>query len=273
MKKKFSYTHLANKVIDHSDVILEVLDARLIQETRNIAIEEHIARAGKRLIHVINKADLAPKKYLLAAKENLTNAIFISVRDRDGIAKLRNLIYKVAAKSKTSNEDIVVGVIGYPNVGKSSIINALAGRSSASTSPVSGHTRALMNVRVTERIMVVDTPGVIPVDEKDEVKLAIIASKNADSLKMPDVVAEQILWLLLQQHGDAWFNETFKVTVPSTVKSSSDMETVLAQIAIARKRLAKGGVPDVIMMARQIIMDWQRGKYQVVTEVDLDESE
>lgn len=265
--RKLSYTKLAKDVIEKADVILEVLDARLVQETRNRDLEELIERKGKRLIHVINKSDLAPRKYLQRAKLGLTNAIFISARHRDGMSRLRQLIYKVAAKSKTSESDIKVGVIGYPNVGKSSIINALAGRASASVSPVSGHTKALMKVRVTRRIMVIDSPGVIPVDEKDEAKLAIIASKNPDALKAPDLVAVQILWLLLQQHGEAWFTQTFGVPVPGQAREAIDLLDTLDAIALVRKRLSKGGAPDTLSMGRQVVMDWQRGKFQAVNDI------
>ncbi len=270
MMKKFSYTKLAREVIDRADVILEILDARLIEETRNFELEALIEEKGKRLIHVINKSDLAPREYLERVKSNLTNAVFISVKERDGMTMLRQQIYKVASRSKTSKYDILVGVIGYPNVGKSSIINALAGRSSAPVSPVSGHTRSIMNVRITERIMIIDTPGVIPVEEKDEVKLAIIASKNADSLKTPDLVAVQILLILLQQHGDTWFSTTFGVAPPpaAKVKNANDLLDTLEAIAVFRKRLGKGGVPDTLAMGRQVIMDWQRGKYQMVTAAD-----
>ena len=74
----------------------------------------------------------------------------------------------------------------------------------------------------------------------------------------------------LQQHGDAWFTETFGVVVPKTVKASTDMDETLGDIATKRGRLGKKGVPDVLAMSRQIVMDWQRGKYQVITEVDLE---
>ena len=274
-KPKFSYTKLAREVIDRADVILEILDARLIQETRNFELEEMIESKGKRLIHVINKSDLAPRAYLEKVKVGLTNAVFISAKERDGMTMLRQQIYKVASRSKTSKYDIMVGVIGYPNVGKSSIINALAGRSSAPVSPVSGHTRSIMNVRITERIMIIDTPGVIPVDEKDEVKLAIIASKNADALKTPDLVAVQILLILLQQHGEAWFATTFGVVPPPSakVKEANDLLDTLDAIAVFRKRLGKGGVPDSLAMGRQVIMDWQRGKYQIISEIEREEED
>jgi ribosome biogenesis GTPase A len=189
---------------------------------------------------------------------------------------LRQQIYKVASRSKTSKFDIMVGVIGYPNVGKSSVINALAGRASAPVSPVSGHTKSIMNVRITERVMIIDSPGVIPVDEKDDVKLAIIASKNADTLKTPDLVAAQILWILLQQNGEKWFFDTFNVKVPAKANEANDLLDTLDAIAIFRKRLGKKGVADTLGMGRQIVMDWQRGKYQMVfsdSKADLNDPE
>ena len=311
MRKK-SYTLLARDVIHRADVVLEILDARLIQETRNLALEREVISSGRRLIHVINKSDLAPREFLEKAKDSLTNAIFISTKERDGISMLRQLIYRVAAASKSQNEDIVVGVVGYPNVGKSSIINALAGRASTGVSPVSGYTRSVQKVRVTNRIMILDSPGVIPVDEQDQVKLAIIASKNADSLEAPDFVAAQILLILLEQHGPEWFETTFGVVAPvpkppvvtrksrltklttdqepgkemenqtqsqvslenqapQQIKDATYLLDTIDEIAIVRKRLRKGGVPDTLAMARQIIMDWQRGKFEIVRKTEHEE--
>ena len=59
-------------------------------------------------------------------------------------------------------EKFKVGVLGYPNTGKSSIINALKGRASAPTSPVSGYTKGMQWIRASKRMYLLDPPGVFP---------------------------------------------------------------------------------------------------------------
>jgi len=237
-----SYWNIVNKVIKESDVVLEVLDARLIDETRNKEIEEKIRDQGKKLIHVVNKIDLVDKKDINL--KTLTNPIFISSKERLGTTILKNKILSVGGKKQ-----IIVGVLGYPNTGKSSVINAVAGAKKARTSSTSGFTRGIQKIKASKRIILLDTPGVFPFEEKDVVKHALIGSKNAQDIKDPDLVAIELMKILKG-----------KVEKHYKVEVSNDYERTLEKIALKMNRLRKGGVPDVESISRTIIMDWQRGK-------------
>lgn len=253
-----SFTEVVKNVIAKSDVILEVLDARMIDQTRQPQLEQDILNDGKRLIFVINKSDLAPREYLERKKKELPNSVFLSAKDRDGLNKLREMIYRVAAKSKTSEKDIVVGVIGYPNTGKSSIINALrGGRAAAPVSSRSGVTKGVQNVRVSSRIMIVDSPGVIPPSETNEGVLAILSAKNIDKMKAPEMVASSLLESLHLENPN-YIMETFGVEY-------TDPEDVLEKIALKRHRIMRGGVADIDAISRMILQDWQRGKLRKAT--------
>jgi len=257
--RKKSFSHIVNDVIAKSDVILEVLDARMIDQTRQPLLEQEILQSGKRLIFVINKADLAPREYLLRKKSELTNAIFLSAKERDGIGKLREYIYKVAAKNKSSNKDIIVGVIGYPNTGKSSVINALKGaKSAAAVASRSGVTRGVQNIRISSRLMIFDTPGVIPTSEQNEGMLAILSAKNIDKLKDPDMVAAQLLESL-HKDNPTFISEVFGVEF-------TDAHDTLEKIALKRHRIKYGGVADIDGISRMILQDWQRGKLYTIKE-------
>ncbi|HLP80172.1 MAG TPA: GTPase [Acidobacteriota bacterium] len=247
-----TFTQVVEAVIAQSDVVIEVLDARMIDETRHAPMEEMVHRLGKRLITVINKADLAPREYLLSKKKELENCIFLSTKDRDGVGKLRAYIYQVAAKSK--DEQIVVGVVGYPNVGKSSVINSLAGRASAAVSSRSGHTRGKQKIRVSERLQIIDTPGVIPMTEMDSNRLALLSSKNVDQVQDPELVAVNILHTFKARDTLEVIERKFDVKLQGT-----DAYEWIVQIAKARNRLKAGGVPDIETISRLIIQDWQRG--------------
>lgn len=241
---KQHYWGMVDDVINQSDVVLEVLDARLIDETRNNEIEERIEMADKKLIHVVNKIDLIDKDTIKERLKELSNPVFVSSKERLGTTILRHKILEIGGK-----DIIVVGVVGYPNTGKSSVINALAGSNKARASPTSGFTRGIQKVKAGHRIILLDTPGVIPIDDQDVVRHALIGSKNAQSIKEPDLVAMDLIKALKG-----------RVEKHYGVKPNDDPELALENIAKKMNRLKKGGIPDIDNISKTIIMDWQRGR-------------
>ena len=166
-----NFWRVVKKVIDESDILLLVMDSRMVAESRNHEIEVKVAAAHKPLIYVINKADLVEKESLEKWKKVLKPCVFISATMHLGGSYLREEIQKHAPSG-----EFKVGVLGYPNTGKSSIINALKGRSSASVSSQSGHTKGEQKLRAGGKIILLDTPGVIPFGEKDKLKHAMIST-------------------------------------------------------------------------------------------------
>ena len=88
-----------------------------------------------------------------------------------------------AAKGK--KEKYTVGIIGYPNVGKSTLINSLAGKGKGrvATSRKAGLTRGMSKVKITEGVYLIDSPGIIPRENQDEFDLFLVDSKNPNQLK------------------------------------------------------------------------------------------
>ena len=256
MAKRF--WEIVNKILKESDVILEVLDARFIEETRNKEIEYKAKNYGKKLIYVINKCDLVSKEEMDEAKKTLDPCVFISSTKHQGTSILRKTILKIGDRQK-----IRVGVLGYPNTGKSSLINALKGKKSAKTSPISGFTKAEQWVRIDPRIMMIDSPGVVPFGEKEALKHILIATTDYSSAKEPDLMAMDLIKIYkgrIEMHY-------------GVNPGKSPMET-LDEIALKHRKLKKGGEPDAETMARIIIKDWQAGKIRkagkIKTEVSSD---
>ena len=248
-----TYWTLVKEVIHRADILLEVLDARLPEETRNPELEGKIKEIGKKIIFVMNKSDLASQDIMEKEKKRLQKispTVFVSSKLHQGTKMLREEILK-----NVSKDQIKVGVLGYPNVGKSSIINVLKGKKSAPTSSFSGYTKGLMDVRITSRIMLVDTPGVIPYMERDEFKHALIGTKNVQQIKDPENVAiEMIEYLEKKGINVAKFYNS---------KKGKDELGTLENISLSRKMLLKGGIADTEKMAKIIIKDWQEGKLKV----------
>lgn len=244
-----SYWEIVKKVISKSDVLLLVLDARLIEETRNPEIEAKVKEVKKTLIYVITKCDLVKHGTLDHYKTTLNPCVFISATEHFGINLLREKIIIESARAHMGKKSVTVGVLGYPNVGKSSLINAMKGRKSAPTSNMSGYTKGIMKVRIDNRIMLIDTPGVIPYLEKDELKHIITGTVDYTKAKDPDIM---VMKFMDEYPGS--------IELHYGVEVEEDKEESLKRIAIKKNLVKKGADPDVERAARMILRDWQTGR-------------
>jgi ribosome biogenesis GTPase A len=238
---------VVHDVIEKSDIVLEILDARFIEKTRNRETEYKIKNTNKILIHVINKCDFVDKKGLDAAKKDLENCVFVSAKKHLGTTLLRQKIKFLAKKYKIKNP--IIGVIGYPNVGKSSLINALKGKGSAPTSSEAGHTKGKQYLRISESIMMIDTPGIIGKGASNDENLVLIGAKNPEIIEDPDLV----VFKLMKQYPGL-LEKTYGVEVKNS------RPRVLEYIAVKLNMLKKGGLPDIERASRKILQDWLKGK-------------
>ncbi len=243
-----NFWKLVNEVINKADVILLVLDARLIEETRNSEIERKVKKLKKPLIYVISKSDLLDRGEIEKKIKHLRPNEIISAKEHLGTNMLRKRIMAEATKAKLNLEKIKVGVLGYPNVGKSSLINALKGKKSAGTSIISGYTKGIQRIKVTGKIQMIDTPGVIPYKEKDDIKHAFIGTIDFNNAKEPDLVV-----MKLMQEFPGVIEKHFGV------EEQEDKEEIIIEIAIKNKIFMKGKKPDILRMSRMILKDWQKG--------------
>ncbi|HIJ12096.1 TPA: GTPase RsgA [Candidatus Woesearchaeota archaeon] len=238
-----SFWRHVNKVLKEASIVIEVLDARSIEDTRHIEIENKIEGMGKKILYVITKCDLVNLRDLKKGMKHLKPAVFISSKEKHGTTILKKKILELS-----KGESVTVAVVGYPNVGKSSLINALSGRGAARTSSESGYTKGMQKIKVDNKIMVLDTPGVYPHREKDMVKHGKIGAIDYSKIKDPELV---VLKLIEEKKNLIMkYYEVFE----------QDPELLLEKIAIKKKRLSKGGGPDLESASRLILKDWQTGK-------------
>jgi ribosome biogenesis GTPase A len=245
-------------VVDKSDVVLEVVDARFPSRCRSFYLENKIKELqNKELILVLNKSDLIPrpvgKRWIRFFKKEGFHAVLVSARERLGTSILRKQIQRFAPK-KNKYEDVILGVVGLPNTGKSSLINILKGRSSAPTAPIPGFTKAMQLLRIGARMMVYDTPGVIPsaIPFSDQLLLGIIRPEQlSDPIKACGILARS-----LEDINPGIMQEVYGVPF-------KEIDSFLVKLAIKRNRVLKGGEPDIGLIARQVIMDHVKGNLRV----------
>ncbi|MFH1439382.1 MAG: GTPase [Candidatus Woesearchaeota archaeon] len=271
-----NFWKIVNQVIRNADVLLLLLDARMIEETRNKEIEDKVKQSGKPLIYVITKSDLADKdeieRYKKYKRTEMKPLVFVSSIKHHGTTILRERILieaKRAGFNKESNNKskqclVKVGILGYPNVGKSTLINALSGRKASPTSNTSGYTKSLQNVRADNRIMLIDTPGVIPYMEKDAGKHAAIGTIDYNKMKDPDIAVMGLMRdfprKIEEHYGFKTDANKDKRYESEDYEEHIDYEETLEKIAIKKKILKKGNKPDIDKTSRMILKDWQDGK-------------
>jgi ribosome biogenesis GTPase A len=260
-KQRKEFPKIVREVIDMTDIIIEVIDARFIEETRNKELENYILSLGKKLIYAINKADLIDHKNF---KSNLRPYVLVSPQKRFGSVKLRDLLKKLSKKieHKKINKDnlnkTLIGVIGYPNTGKSTLINFLVGRPVARTGNEAGFTKGLQKLSLTKELMILDSPGVIPASEysmSDKEKMSkhtLLSARSSGKVKNPEL---SIQYLMNEIPGI--IEDHYKL------EKQEDSELLLEELAIRSNFKKKGNKPDIERAARVILTDWQNGKIKL----------
>ncbi|NPE30697.1 GTPase RsgA [Methanococcoides sp. SA1] len=249
-----SYKLMVKDVIKQADILLEVVDARFPDETRNLEVERDVKRSGKPLIIVLSKCDLVSKETLQKAKSRLSKiapTVFVSSKERYGTTMLRHKILEIA---DIQGRNILIGSLGYPNTGKSSVINGVAGKNKAGTSSISGHTKGVQIVKAGSRIVFIDTPGVIPFGDNDEYRQGLLGVKDSSHLSDPVGVAMKIVAHICDNNKSV-LEEFYNIEI-----KENDPEKVLELIGLKGNCLKQKGEVDEMRIAIKIINDWQRGK-------------
>ena len=306
-----AYDKVFKQVVEQADVILYVLDARDPEGTRSRDVERSVmaaASGGKRLILVLNKIDLIPPPVLkgwlthlrryfptlpLRASGAAPNAHTFNHRDLTVQSTSSTLFraLKTFAATRNLKRAISVGVIGYPNVGKSSVINALLSRLSGArgqktacpAGAEAGVTTSIRAVKIDSKLTLLDSPGIVFPSTSDVADSngsgATFVPKNATEAHAHLVLLNAVppkniddpipaVTLLLKRLG----------TTPELMKRLTDVYDLpallvnpengdattdfLVQVARKRGRLGRGGVPNINAAAMTVVTDWRDGRIQ-----------
>ncbi len=182
-------------VLRNSDVVLLLVDARMPEITRNKEIVDKVSSMkGKRLIFVFNKSDLVGRKEIESLKKKYPAAFFISASKKIGVNKLKALLENMA--ENWNRPSLRIGLVGYPNIGKSTLINLLAPGARAKVSSISGTTKKTLWVR-SGQLRIMDSPGVIPFGDR-KVQVGMVAAKDPHKIKNPEKVAIRVIEYLMK---------------------------------------------------------------------------
>lgn len=251
--------------IQRIDIVFECLDARLPLSSQNPLVPS-LVKQKPRLI-LLTKSDLADPSVTQQwvddfAKQDLL-ALAIDAQSGKGVdqivpyaKKSLEQLFFARKKKGIQSRRIRAMIIGIPNVGKSSLINRIAGRSKAQTGNRPGVTKSQQWIRLKEKMELLDTPGILwPKFEEPKVgfRLAVSGAIKEEIYQKEEVALELISFLL--QRYPASLSQRYQI-------ASQEMEPLSCLEEIGRKRgcLLRGGQIDLEKAAMVLLQDFRAGR-------------
>mmetsp|Transcript_18254 Transcript_18254/g.21093 ORF Transcript_18254/g.21093 Transcript_18254/m.21093 type:complete len:438 (+) Transcript_18254:112-1425(+) len=295
-KKKRLYMKEMCSVIDLSDVILFVLDARDPMSCRAKLVENMVEQASrkKRLVFILNKIDLVPKNvvenWLTVLRRDYPTIAFraSTQQQRNKLGRAGQDSVALGAGNEASRSDaapkttigdsvcvgadtllqlmknysrnrdiksaITVGVVGYPNVGKSSVINSLKRSRAVGVSPTAGFTKTLQIVHIDKKVKLIDSPGVLFQDSTHnaENSTKLILKNCVNPSAVTDPIKPVVELYKRVDHEE--------LMLLYKVQKFANAQEFISLVAKKRGKLKQGGIPDIEGAARIVLQDLQSGK-------------
>ena len=251
------------------DLIIELVDARIPLSSRNPDIDD-LGRGKARLI-LLNKADLEEERlndmWVEYFRSKGYSAVKVNSKKGGGIKSIQSVIQEACREKMERdrrrgilNRPVRAMVVGIPNVGKSTFINALAGKACAKTGNKPGVTKGKQWIRLNKNVELLDTPGILwPKFEDQEVglKLAFIGSIKDEILQTEELAAELIRYLNRSYPGV--LEEKYAVS------EKEDPYQTLREIAENRHCLVRGSELDTEKASGILLDDFRGGRLGRIT--------
>ena len=251
------------------DLVIELLDARVPFSSRNPDIDK-MGRDKARLI-LLNKSDLADEKSneawvaFFEAKGYCVRKI--NSRSGAGLKSINAAVLEAChekierdKRKGIKNRPVRAMVVGIPNVGKSTFINAYAGKACAKTGNKPGVTKGKQWIRLNKGLELLDTPGILWPKFEDQtvgLKLALIGAIKDEILNIDELSLELIRVLREQYPGI--LKERYELD-----ENTTEVE-ILKQIAEKRKCISRGEELDYSKAATLVIEEFRSGKLGKIT--------
>ncbi|NPA72852.1 MAG: ribosome biogenesis GTPase YlqF [Gammaproteobacteria bacterium] len=254
------HMHKAQKevreIFNQIDVFIEVLDARIPFSSQNPMIEE--IREDKPTLKILNKTDLAdPVKteawQAYMEQESSVKTLAFNAQVGDKREQIISMIKKLVPDKVDSVKTIHALIIGIPNVGKSTLINNITGRTIAKTGNEPAVTKNQQRIKLEEGITLIDTPGMLWPNIENEnsgYRLAITGGIKETAFELPDIAS----------YACEYFLEAY----PELLKQRFNLETLpntdielLEEIGRQRGCLRAGGMVDLDKVSRILIVEYR----------------
>jgi ribosome biogenesis GTP-binding protein YlqF len=246
------------EIMPRVDVVIEVLDARLPYSSTNPMIEQ--LRGTKPYLKVLSKSDLADEAITQAwqaffRQQRNMDAIAISTRNTNLTKTIPDRVFKLAPFRGNKNKPVTGLILGIPNVGKSTLINTLAGRRIAKVGDEPAITKGQQRIKISEEFILIDSPGMTWPGSKNEMINYRLATSGAirDTVVEYDHLAMFAMDYVLQRYPDR-VSERYQID--DLVDSAYD---ALEQVAKKRGCMKRGGV-DLLRVGELFIRELRSGK-------------
>ncbi|MBW1837172.1 MAG: ribosome biogenesis GTPase YlqF [Deltaproteobacteria bacterium] len=253
---------LLKKNLKAVNIVFEVLDARAPLSSKDMNIDRIIGQKAK--IIILNKCDLSSdegnKKWVSFFNKGDTEAALVSAVKGDGLKNIANLARKVITKAGIKHKSIRAMVVGIPNVGKSTLINCIAGKKKAKASNKPGVTRFKQWIETKSQLELLDTPGILrPREDKETfLHLAFIGTINDDVLDVRTLASDLIEKLV--EIVPEELCARFKIDI----KDKTPLE-IMENIAAKRGCLLKAGIIDYMRVSGIVLSEFRKGKLGKIT--------
>ncbi len=249
----------AAESMEKVDLVIEVMDARLPQASANPMIEELRNARQRPCLKILNKSDLADPAATKAwlkyfASQPRVHAVALSCKSPSDVAKVPALCMKLAQHRGTALKPLRMMIMGIPNVGKSTLMNALLKKRVAKVGDEPAITKTQQRLYLGNNMVLIDTPGMLWPKIAHPTDGLMLAASHAIGVNavIEEEVAVFLAGILLERYPTL-------LAARYGVKPDTDAVGVIEAIAAKRSYRLKGGEPDFEKSAHTLLLDYRSG--------------
>jgi ribosome biogenesis GTPase A len=258
----------AAEAMAKTDVVIEVLDARLPLSSSNPAVEALRLKHGRPALKVLNKVDIADPSKTKAwldhynAKEG-TRAIAVSAKKSGDAARIIKECPALTASSSSRARPLSLMILGVPNVGKSTLMNAILKRHIAKVGDEPAITKMHARHQLPNGMWLIDTPGLMWPRMAEKVGLKLAAANIIGKNAYDEAEVAMFLGAYLLEHYPTALVHRYGAI------EATDGHTLMLAIAKVKSLVIKGGAPDFTKASVMLLNDFRSGALGAITLDDV----